>query len=123
MTSVADEIAITDGEWKPIPRVSRVIPYGYIVDPEDANTLLPVEFELKALEEAKKHLKNFSYREVANWLSTVTGRSISHMGLKKRIEIERSRRTKATTLKDWAKRIEEIKAKVEKLESGTGSKA
>lgn len=123
MTNAADELAISDGEWKPIPRVSRVIPYGYILDPEDPSTLLPVEFELKALAEAKKHLKNFSYREVANWLSTVTGRSISHMGLKKRMEIEHSRRTKASALKDWAKRIEEIRTKVEKLESGTGSKA
>ena len=122
MTNTADELAISDGEWKPIPRVSRVIPFGYIIDPEDSSTLLPVEFELRALEEAKKHLKRFSYREVANWLSSVTERSISHMGLKKRIEIEQSRRTKASALKNWAKRLEEIRAKVEKFESGTGSK-
>jgi hypothetical protein len=122
MTNMADELAISDGEWKPIPRISRVIPFGYIVDPEDANTLLPVGFELKALEEAKKHLKRFSYRVVANWLSTVTERPISHMGLKKRVEIEQSRRTKASALKVWAKRIEEIRSKIEKHENGTGSK-
>lgn len=123
MTNMSDELAISDGEWKPIPRISRVIPFGYITDPEDANTLLPVEFELRALEEAKKHLKRFSYRVVANWLTTITERPISHTGLKKRVEIEQSRRTKATALKNWAKRLEETRAKIERYESTTGSKA
>lgn len=114
---MADELAIADGEWKPIPRISRVIPFGYVLDENDPNTLLPVIEELKALELAKKHLKRFSYRDVANWLSAVTGRSISHVGLRKRIDIERSRRTKAQALKQWAKRFEEAAIKVDKFEN------
>jgi len=124
MLSEEDGLSIADGEWKPIPRISRVIPFGYELDPEDPSILLPIEFELRALQKAKKHLNNFSYRDVANWLTTVTGRSISHMGLKKRMEIERSRRTKAQTIKQWARRLEEAKAKVEELEKGhLGAKA
>jgi len=118
MLSQEDGLSIADGEWKPIPRISRVIPFGYELSPDDPSLLLPIEFELKALQQAKKHLRNFSYRDVANWLSTVTGRSISHMGLKKRMEIELSRRRKAQTIKQWSRRLEEAKAKVEELEKG-----
>jgi len=117
MVSEADQIALADGEWKAIPRVSRVVPFGYELDPHNPNMLIPIPFELEALEKAKLHVKRFSYREVAAWLSNVTGRSISHVGLKKRIEVERSRRSKVKTLKQWANRIEEAKAKVEKYES------
>jgi len=118
MLSQEDGLSIADGEWKPIPRISRVIPFGYELSPDDPSLLLPIEFELKALQQAKKHLRNFSYRDVANWLSAVTGRSISHMGLKKRMEIELSRRRKAQTIKQWSRRLEEAKAKVEELEKG-----
>ena len=85
-------------EWRRIPRVARTIPFGYEVDPDDADFLLPIKNELDALEQAKAHLKQYSYREVANWLSKETGRYISHMGLKKRIQVER-RRKKSTTIK------------------------
>lgn len=123
MVSEADQIALAEGQWKPIPRISRTIPFGYILDPEDPNRLLPVELELEALEKAKRHVKNFSYREVAQWLTAVTGRPISHVGLKKRIEVERLRRTKAQALRSWSARIEEIKEKVSKYEEGsTGAK-
>ena len=116
MISEADELALADGKWVPIPRISRVIPFGYEVDPEDPNTLLPVPIQLEALEAAKKHVKRFSYRDIANWLTAVTGRSISHMGLKKRLEIERTRRTKARALKNWASRLETAKARAETFE-------
>ena len=116
MTSEADELALADGKWVPIPRISRVIPFGYEVDPEDPNTMLPIPLQLEALEQAKKHVKRFSYRDVANWITAVTGRSISHMGLKKRLEIERSRRTKASTLKSWSSRIEALKTRAETFE-------
>jgi hypothetical protein len=111
--SEKDALALADGKWKPIPRISRVIPFGYIIDPEDPNTLLPVELELRTLEEAKRHVKRFSLRDVANWITSVTGRPISHVGLKKRLEIEQSRRRKAGTLKSWARRLEEAKVKAE----------
>ena len=117
MISEQDMLSLNDGEWKPIPRISRVIPYGYELDPNDPNMLIPVPLELEALEKAKKHLKNFSYREVAKWLTGVTGRPISHVGLRKRIAVERTRRNKATTLKQWAARLDETKAKIEKLET------
>lgn len=114
--SQADNVALADGEWKPIPRISRVIPFGYEIDPNDPNTLLPVPIELQALEEAKKHVKRFSYRDIANWITAVTGRSISHVGLKKRLEIERTRRTKARAIKSWTNRVEAAKARAETFE-------
>lgn len=113
MISHADALALTDGEWKPIPRLSRTIPFGYEVDPEDKDVLIPVPIQLEALEQAKKHVKRFSYRDVAQWIEAVTGRSISHVGLKKRLDIEQSRRTKAAALKSWASRLEQAKAKAE----------
>ena len=118
MTTEADMLALAEGEWKSIPRLSRVIPFGYELDPEDPNTLLPIPLQLEALEQAKKHVKRFSYRDIANWITAVTGRSISHVGLKKRLEIERTRRTKASVIKSWSNRIEEAKVRVETLEKG-----
>ena len=44
-------------QWKRIPKIARLVPFGYEVDPEDENFLLPVEQELDALELAKKHLR------------------------------------------------------------------
>ena len=116
MISEADALALADGEWVPIPRIARVIPFGYELDPEDPNTLLPVPIQLQALVEAKKHVKRFSYRDVANWITAVTGRSISHVGLKKRLDSERSRRTKASALKSWANRLETAKIRAETFE-------
>ena len=72
-----------DNEWVPIPRISRTIPYGYELDPNDNFILLPIDIELDMLEKAKKYLKQYSYREVSNWLTTNTGREISHVGLNK----------------------------------------
>lgn len=123
MTTQADQLALAEKEWKPIPRVSRVIPFGYEVDPEDEDILLPIPLELEALEKAKKHIKNFSYREVAQWLTAVTGRPISHVGLKKRIEVERTRKSRIGALKGWAARYEKTAQKIAKLEEErTGAK-
>jgi hypothetical protein len=103
-------------EWKKIVRISRTIPFGYELDPEDPNVLLPISLELDALELAKKHLKSFSYREVANWLTAVTNRPISHVGLRKRISNERSRRQAASTTKQWAARYKKAEETARKLE-------
>lgn len=122
--SESDVLALADGEWKPIPRLSRTIPFGYEVDPEDGDRLLPIPLQLEALDKAKTYVKRFSYRDVAQWIEAVTGRSISHVGLKKRIEIDRARRTKATALKSWSRRLEEAKAKAENFEQNKpGAKA
>ncbi len=115
MTSEADNLALAEGKWVPIPRISRVIPFGYKVSEDDPNLLLPIPLELQAIEEAKKYIKRFSYRDIANWITAVTGRSISHEGLKKRLEIERTRRTKARVIKSWTSRLETAKARAEEL--------
>lgn len=116
MTNEADVLSLAEGEWVPIPRLSRVIPFGYKIDPEDPNTLLPIPLELEALEQAKKHVKRFSYRDIANWITAITGRSISHVGLKKRLDIELNRRRKASTIKGWSARLKDAEARVETLE-------
>ena len=103
-------------KWKPIPRISRTIPFGYKINETDNNILDPIHEELDALEQAKKYLKQYSYREVAHWLSRTTERYISHAGLQKRIEHERKRKKTATTKRQWAKRLEEAIAAVKKLE-------
>ena len=110
------ENTIADEDFLSIPRIARTIPFGYKEDPEDTDMLLPVPRELRALEKAKDYLKQYSYREVANWLTKQTGRSISHMGLKKRIDSEQSHKRKASTLREWARRYETAISKAETLE-------
>jgi hypothetical protein len=95
----------SDG-WVPIPRVSRVIPFGYVLDRDDPNLLQPIPFELEALEKAKKHLKQFSLRETAQWLTQITGRNITYEGLRKRYKLARSRRGTKATLKNWTNRVQ-----------------
>ena len=106
-----------DNEWIAIPRISRTIPFGYEIDMDDPDILQPVEYALDMLEEAKKYLKQYSYREVANWLSRNTGRSISHVGLKKRLDNERRRKNKVGSLRRWADYAKKAIAKAEKIES------
>jgi len=116
----ADALAFeekVEGKWLPIPRISRIVPFGYMEDPEDRSRLLPIERELEALELAKKHLAQYSYRAVSDWLSNETGRRISHMGLKKRVENERKRYRKAQVYANWASRIEEARKQAQTLEN------
>lgn len=103
-------------DWQPIPRVSRVVPFGYQVDPENDKRLLPIVFELEALEKARVYVKRFPYRAVAEWLTNITGRQLSYVGLKKRLEVEHFRRKRASTLKYWTKRYEETKEVARKIE-------
>jgi hypothetical protein len=113
-----------DNEWVPIPRVARTIPFGYELDPEDDGILLPIDNELDMLVKAKKYLKQYSYREVANWLTRNTGRTISHVGLKKRLDNERRRKNKAGSLRRWADYAKKAVAKAEKIERNRiGAKA
>ena len=106
-----------DNEWIPIPRISRTIPFGYDIDPDDPDVLLPNEHQLDMLEKAKQYLKQYSYREVANWLTRNTGRDISHVGLKKRLDNERTRKNKAGSLRRWAEYAKKAIAKAEELEA------
>tara|TARA_Y100000389_G_scaffold181327_1_gene196823 strand:- start:849 stop:1124 length:276 start_codon:yes stop_codon:yes gene_type:complete len=83
---------------------------------------VPVEIELEALELAKRHLKQYSYRAVSHWISKETGRHISHMGLKKRVEVEQKRRKAAAIKRKLAKWLEETIEEIEKLETqGVGA--
>ena len=111
-------------EWTKIVRLTKRIPFGYKLDPTNDRILLPVINELEALELAKKHLKQYSYRVVAQWLSKETNRPISHMGLKKRVEVEHKRRKASVTKRKLAKWLEETLAEIEKLETqGVGAYA
>ena len=104
--------------------MSPKVPFGYAVHPENDKRLVPIESELEALEVAKRHLKQYSHRAVAQWLTRETGRYISHMGLKKRVEVEQRRRKAAAIKRKLAKWLEETLAEIEKLESeGVGAYA
>ena len=73
-----------ENEWVPIPRIARTIPFGYKQSEEDPDILDPIPVELDLLEKARKHVNQYSYRQVANWLTSNSGRYISHVGLRKR---------------------------------------
>ena len=112
-----------DNEWMPIPRIARTIPFGYELDPEDKNLLKPVKIELDLLEQARRYIKQYSYRQVANWLSKNSGRDISHVGLMKRLKNERKRQNQAISLRKWADYAQKAIQKAEEIEaSRTGAK-
>ena len=104
-------------QWLPIPKMARTIPFGYVEDPDDSNILRPIKSELDALEKAKKYLGQYSYREISNWLSKQTGRYISHVGLRKRVQDERRRKKAASIKRQYAKRYEEVIKAAEKIET------
>tara|TARA_R100000654_G_scaffold1901_2_gene7020 strand:+ start:283 stop:684 length:402 start_codon:yes stop_codon:yes gene_type:complete len=111
-------------EWIQIPRIARIIPFGYKINEEDKELLDPVPYELEALELARKYIKQYSLRQVANWLTTKTGREISHIGLRKRLLHERQRKNKARTLKRWSEYAEKAIQKAKAIEeSRVGAKA
>jgi hypothetical protein len=111
-----------DNEWLEIPRISKTIPFGYNAHKTDDKLLVPIIEELEALDLAKEYLREYSYREVARWLSDRTEREISHVGLRKRIQIEKQRKSKAATYKTWLKKYESALHKLEEIESKrTGS--
>ena len=102
--------------WQRIPRVSQYIPFGYEIDPEDNSWLNPIPEELELLELAKKHVKQYSLRQVSAWLTTQSGRSITHDGLKKRLDVERKRKRLTTIKREYAKRLEKTLRQIEILE-------
>lgn len=106
-----------ENEWLPVPRIARTIPWGYEVDPDDEDILVPITDQLDYLEKGKKYLQQYSLREVAAWLSTNTGRSISHLGLQKRIKHERQRKDSARSLRKWAEYAEKAIKKAEEIEN------
>ena len=111
-------------EWIQIPRIARTVPFGYKVNEDDKELLDPIPYELEALELARKYVKQYSLRQVANWLTTKTGRQISHIGLRKRLLHERQRKNKARTLKRWSEYAQKAIEKAKAIEeSRIGAKA
>ena len=111
-------------EYVSIPFLSKrvkCVPFGYKVS-EDPDILDPIPEELKALEQAKKYLKQYSSRKVAHWLTKTTGRYISHAGLLKRVKEEGKRNSKVKTLREWARRLEKAIQVAEKIEKTRGYK-
>jgi hypothetical protein len=120
-TDLKDE---DETEWIQIPRIARIVPFGYKVNENDSELLDPVPYELEAIELARKHIKQYSFRQVANWLTTKTGREISHVGLRKRLMNERQRKNKARTLKRWSEYAEKAIQKAKEIEeSRVGARA
>ena len=68
-----------------IKKRARTIPFGF-KQSSDPNYLEPVKEELDALNQAREYSKTCSLRETAQWLHRKTGRYISHVGLRKRIQ-------------------------------------
>jgi hypothetical protein len=68
-----------------IRRSSSTIPFGYKLSESNNEMLEPVQEELEILEKVLPLIreKTLSLREGSMWLTHETGRSISHMGLKK----------------------------------------
>ena len=111
-------------EWIQIPRIARTVPFGYKINEDDRELLDPIPYELEALELARRHVKQYSLRQVANWLTTKTGRQISHIGLRKRLLHERQRKNKARTLKRWSEYAQKAIEKAKAIEEGrVGAKA
>ena len=106
-----------DEEWVQIPRIARTIPFGYKQNEDDSDLLDPIEKELTLLEQARKYVNQYSYRQVANWLSKQSGRYISHIGLQKRLKNERRRKNQARSLRKWAEYAEKAISKAKEIES------
>lgn len=70
------------------------VPWGYEIHNIDPHLLEPIEEQLEALYMAEDYLKSSSYPEVSRWLTEYTGRSITPMGLWKRIKTDKTDRRK-----------------------------
>ena len=120
-TDLKDE---DEKEWIQIPRIARTVPFGYKINEDDNELLDPIPYELEALQLARRYIKQYSLRQVANWLTTKTGRQISHIGLRKRLLHERQRKNKARTLKRWSEYAQKAIEKAKAIEEGRiGAKA
>ena len=108
--------------WQPVVRIGRTVPFGYEQDPTDLDVLQPIVDELELLERAKKYLRQYSYRDVANWLSEQSGRYISHVGLMKRVKLEQKRKRQASNQRYFAERYKEALQKAERLEERIGGR-
>lgn len=104
------------GEWYPIIRIGRHVPFGYEQDEKDEDLLVPVPEQLELLEKAKLFLQDYSVRQVSKWLSDQSGRYISHVGLYKRVRMEEKRRRASSNYRQYAKKYKEAARKSQKIE-------
>ena len=113
-----------ENTWIQIPRIARTVPFGYVQSQKDSEVLDPIDNELDKLEMARKYVKQYSYREVANWLTKQTDRYISHVGLRKRLMHEQQRKNKARTLRKWSEYAQKAIEKAKAIEEErTGARA
>ena len=103
-------------EWRPVVRVGTHVPFGYKQDPNDEDILLPIPSELELYEQAKQHLKKYSYRDVANWLTTQSGRDISYVALNERVNRESRFKRDLANQRYYAQRYKEASSKAQKIE-------
>jgi hypothetical protein len=77
-------------EYKPRPKISPVIPFGWEVSKHDDKMLEPIPKQLDALDTALFYVDNGrSLKSMSIWLEAQTGRYISHVGL---LKINRKRK-------------------------------
>ena len=62
-------------------RTSSTIPFGWVLVEGSKDLLEIVPEEIELLDKAKEYLKGSSYREEAKWLSSRSGKYISHVSL------------------------------------------
>ena len=111
---------VKEKEYVRIPKLvyyKNYLPFGYVQDDEDPHWLKPVPLELDALKLARKHVKKYSYKAVAAWLTKQTGRSITAEGLRKRINAEISARHKSSHYRRLAERIYKALKRAQEYES------
>ena len=103
--------------WYPVVRVGRKIPFGYEQDPNDEDILLPIPEQLELYEDAKKHLKKYSYRDVANCLNTQSRIDISYVALNERVNRESRLKKDLANQRYYAQRYKEASDKAKKIEA------
>lgn len=102
--------------WFPVVRIGYSVPFGYYEDPEDKDILIPIPEELELYELAKKHLKNYTYKDVAAWLTTRSGRKIGPSALHERINRERKNKRDLTNANYYAEKYKKACDKARKIE-------
>lgn len=108
-------------QWLPIPILNDNIrvhtPFGYEKREGDDKHWWPIPHQLDLLEEASKHVKKYTYKDVAAWLSKRAGRSITGEGLRKRLNSEQNSRKRIAAIRRSIARIEAKLKKVEEWEA------
>lgn len=66
----------------PIKRIREAfIPYGYEIDPNNSERLIPVQKQLEALYYARTFKHKSTFEKLAAWISKETGRTITRFAL------------------------------------------